>query len=316
MKIFIILGSGNSGAGAIHDYLASREDFLCPFKGKEFRLVNDPDGIDDLFNAFYNYFNINLTADKFESFNKFTKNIYYSNYNIKYKILDKKFLVLTKNFMKQIIQIEYNGSPRFFFDKMSLFNKVNFYLKRFLLGKSSKNIKLLKMIIPVNREDFINECEKYLYEIFKLDNEFDEKKHIVLEQGGNFFNPIESTKYYGSNREIILVTRDPKAIFWSMKRRQSLAYPGHDIELFVKWYRAIMKNANFNEENKITHIKYENFFSDFSNQKKILCTKLNLDPDIKDNFNLEFTKKNLFKFEKNLSQSEIKFIDDQLKDYV
>ena len=142
------------------------------------------------------------------------------------------------------------------------------------------------------------------------------KKNIVIEQGGNFFNPIESTKYYGTNRKIIIVTRNPKAIFWSMKRRKSLAYPGHKIEIFVKWYKAIMKNASFNENSKITHIKYENFFSDFDNQKKILCSKLNLDPNIRDNFDLEFTKKNLFKFEKNLSDSEKEFIDDQLKDYV
>ena len=316
MKIFVILGSGNSGAGAIHDYLASRDDFFCPFKGKEFRLVNDPDGIDDLFNTFYNHFSINGTANKFDNFNKFTKNLYHSNYNIKNKILDKQFLVLTKNFMSQIIQLQYNGSPRFFFDKMNLFNKVNFYFKRFLLGKSSKNIKLLKMIIPVNQEDFIKECEKYLYEIFKLNNKFDKKKNIVIEQGGNFFKPMESTKYYGSNREIILVTRDPKAIFSSMKRRQSLAYPGHDIKLFVKWYKSIMSNVNFNENNKITHIKYENFFSDFLNQKKILCSKLNINPDINDNFDLEFTKRNLFKFEKKLSNDEKEFIDDQLKNYV
>ena len=41
MRIFIILGSGNSGAGAIHDYLLSRDDFFSPFNGKEFRLMND-----------------------------------------------------------------------------------------------------------------------------------------------------------------------------------------------------------------------------------------------------------------------------------
>jgi hypothetical protein len=316
MKIFIILGSGNSGAGAIHDYLVSREDFFCPFKGKEFRLVNDPDGIDDLFNTLYNHFSINSSANKFDSFIKFTKNIYYSNYNLKYKILDKQFLILTKNFISQISQIQYNGSPQFFFDKMNLLNKINFYFKRFLLRKHSKDIKLLNMVIPVDQEDFLKACEKYLHEIFKLNNKFDDKKNIVLEQGGNFFKPIESTKYYGSNREIILVTRDPKAIFWSMKRRQSLAYPGHDIRLFVKWYKATMSNFHFKENQKLTHIKYENFFSDFFNQKKILCSKLNLDPDTKDNFDLEFTKRNLFKFEKNLSDSEKYFIDDQLKDYV
>ena len=31
MKTVIVLGTGNSGAGAIHDYLLSREDFQSPF---------------------------------------------------------------------------------------------------------------------------------------------------------------------------------------------------------------------------------------------------------------------------------------------
>ena len=58
MKTVIVLGSGNSGAGAIHDYLQSRNDFQSPFKGKEFRLVNDPNGLDELYNNLYKNFSI------------------------------------------------------------------------------------------------------------------------------------------------------------------------------------------------------------------------------------------------------------------
>jgi hypothetical protein len=316
MKIFIVLGSGNSGAGAIHDYLLSRDDFFSPFKGKEFRLVNDPDGLDELFNTLYNDFSINGSANKLNNFNIFTKNYFYSNYNNKNKILNKQFLNLTKYFISQIIKIQYNGSPQFFFDKINFLKKINFYFKRFILKKDAKNIELLKMVIPVSQEHFIEESRKYLYEIFRLSDKFEEKKNIVIEQGGNFFNPIESTKYYGSNREIIVVTRDPKAIYWSMKRRQSLAYPGHNIKLFVKWYKSVMEKVNFSENNNVIHIKYENFFLDFENQKKLLCSKLNLDPNINDNFDLDFTKKNLFKFEKKLSHNEREFIDSELKEYV
>ena len=298
MKIFIVLGSGNSGAGAIHDYLLSRDDFFSPFKGKEFRLVNDPDGLDELFNTLYNDFSINGSANKLNNFNIFTKNYFYSNYNNKNKILNKQFLNLTKYFISQIIKIQYNGSPQFFFDKINLLKKINFYFKRFILKKDAKNIELLKMVIPVSQEHFIEESRKYLYEIFRLSDKFEEKKNIVIEQGGNFFNPIESTKYYGSNREIIVVTRDPKAIYWSMKRRQSLAYPGHNIKLFVKWYKSVMEKVNFSENNNVIHIKYENFFLDFENQKKILCSRLNIDPKINDTFDLNFTKNNLFKFKK------------------
>ena len=316
MKIFIVLGSGNSGAGAIHDYLLSRDDFFSPFKGKEFRLVNDPDGLDELFNTLYNDFSINGSANKLNNFNIFTRNYFYSNYNNKNKILNKQFLNLTKYFISQIIKIQYNGSPQFFFDKINFLKKINFYFKRFILKKDAKKIELLKMVIPVSQEHFIEESRKYLYEIFRLSDKFEEKKNIVIEQGGNFFNPIESTKYYGSNREIIVVTRDPKAIYWSMKRRQSLAYPGHNIKLFVKWYKSVMEKVNFSENNNVIHIKYENFFLDFENQKKILCSRLNIEPKINDNFDLNFTKNNLFKFKEKLTDDEKRFIDNELKDYV
>ena len=117
MKIFIVLGSGNSGAGAIHDYLLSRDDFFSPFKGKEFRLVNDPDGLDELFNTLYNDFSINGSANKLNNFSIFTKNYFYSNYNNKNKILNKQFLNLTKYFISQIIKTNTTEVPNFFLIK-------------------------------------------------------------------------------------------------------------------------------------------------------------------------------------------------------
>ena len=58
MKIIIILGTGNSGASALNDYLLSREDFQNLFNAGEFRLVNDPNGLDELYNSFYINFSV------------------------------------------------------------------------------------------------------------------------------------------------------------------------------------------------------------------------------------------------------------------
>ena len=71
MKIVIVLGSGNSGAGAIYDYLRSRTDFQAPFYGKEFRIVNDPNGLDQLYHSLYKNFSINGSANSIEEFKKF-----------------------------------------------------------------------------------------------------------------------------------------------------------------------------------------------------------------------------------------------------
>lgn len=316
MKIFIVLGSGNSGAGAIHDYLLSRDDFFSPFKGKEFRLVNDPDGIDELYNSFYKNFSVNGVSNKLNNFSNFLISFYYSRYNKKNKILNKDFLKISNKFLSKIVSLQYNGSPQFYLDKLNIKKKINFYFQRIILKKHPKNIKLLNMIMPCDENLFFSLCHDYLHEIFKLSEDYDEKKNIVIEQGGNFISPISSTKYYGENREIIFVKRNPKAIFWSMKRRNSLAYPGYDVKLFVEWFKKIHEKINFREFDKIITVNYEEFFSNFEEQKKNLCLKLKINADIKDNFDLISTKKNLTKFKDNLSDKEIEYIDKELKDFL
>ena len=46
-SIVIVTSVGNSGGGAIHDYLLSRQDFVSPFLGEEFRLISDPYGLEN-----------------------------------------------------------------------------------------------------------------------------------------------------------------------------------------------------------------------------------------------------------------------------
>ncbi len=316
MKTVIVLGSGNSGAGAIHDYLLSRNDFQSPFKGKEFRLVNDPNGLDELYNNLYKNFSINGSANKIEEFLNFIKNSYYSKYNIKNKIYNKQFIDLAKNFINEISEIKYNGSPQFYFDKSSKIKKLIFYFKRFILKKNAKEIKMLNMIMPCSEELFLKYSEQYLKNIFYSNNNLDKSKNIVIEQGGNFLKPYSSTKYYGEKRKVIFVSRDPKAIFWSMKRRNSLSYPGNNIKTFVIWYKKVIKSIDRNELNKVIHINFENFFSNYSSEKIKLNNELGIITDKPDNFDLDYTVKNLFKYKNHLTKDEIEFIDKELQNFI
>ena len=114
MNIYIVLGSGNSGAGAIHDYLSSREDCIAPFKGAEFRIVNDPNGIDDLYNNLYENFSINKSSNSIYEFRKFIRTSYYSNYNKKFKIYKKEIIKLSNDFIKSIAKTIIMGHHSFF----------------------------------------------------------------------------------------------------------------------------------------------------------------------------------------------------------
>ena len=316
MKIIIILGTGNSGASALNDYLLSREDFQSLFNAGEFRLVNDPDGVDELYNSFYKNFSINGSANALENFKEFLKNIQKSNYNKKYPIYNKKFDSIANEYLKNVVKLRYNGSPQFYLDKLSIYKKLKFYFKRLILRESLKNTSLLNMITPCDEKSFIEYSHKFIFDIFKSLRNFDDKKNIVIEQGGNFINPVSSTKYYGENRKVIVVTRNPKAIFWSMKRRNSPSYPGHDVGVFVNWYKEIMTKINSHELNEVIKIKFEDFFENFEKNKSDLSIKLGIDPNAKSNFNLDHTLKNLHKYKNNLSKYEIDYIDENLKDFL
>ena len=316
MKTIIVLGSGNSGAGAIKDYLMSREDFQSPFGNQEFRIINDPDGINDLYFNLYKNFSINNAANAIYNFILFINNCYHSRLNKKSKIYNKNLINLTNRYINKIIKVEYNGAPRFYLDKMDNVKKINFYFSRFILKKNAKKIKLLKMIIPVEEKKFLNYTKNYIFQIFKIGKKFNSKKNFVVEQGGNFWRPISSTIFYGNKRKIIVVLRDPRAIFSSMKRRNSLSYPGNDIKIFVKWYKSIMSKIDKKEHNKIIKIQFENFFENFNKESKKLCNSLKIKNDIRNKFNLKNTLKNLYKYKKYLTKKEINYINKNLSKYI
>ena len=316
MKTIIVLGSGNSGAGAIRDFLMSRKDFQSPFGKQEFRIINDPEGINDLYFNLYKNFSINNAANAIHNFFLFINNCYNSRLNKKRKIYNKDIILLTKKYINKIIKVEYNGAPRFYLDKIDNFKKANFYFSIFILKKNAKNIKLLKMIIPVNEKKFLHYTKNYIFDIFRLTKNFNSKKNIVIEQGGNFWNPISSTIFYGNNRKIIIVSRDPKAIYSSMKNRNSLSYPGNDIKIFVKWYKSIMLKIDKKQNNKTIKIKFEKFFGNFKTESKKLCKLLKIKYNTNNKFNLDNTVKNLYKYKKHLNSKEINYINKNLSKYI
>ena len=110
------------------------------------------------------------------------------------------------------------------------------------------------------------------------------------------------------------MSRDPKAIYWSMKRRNSLSYPGNNVRTFVDWYKNIIKKINKNELKKITHIKFENFFSNYNVEVKKLCEILNLKIEKKNDFNLSHTLRNLYKYKQHLTSEEINYIDKNINE--
>ena len=77
--------------------------------------------------------------------------------------------------------------------------------------------------------------------------------------------------------------------------RSSLSYPGNNVKVFVKWYNNI-KKINKEDLKKIIHINFEFFFENFYKEKDRLSHLLGIGVDNTNNFDLEFTLKNFYKY--------------------
>lgn len=319
----ITASPGLSGAGLIFDYLLDRKDFVSPFKvnpdkdqQSEFRFVADPGGLNSLYYGFYKNFSINNCAYVYDEFNRYIKKL--SKLTIlenkkKKKLYNKHFFSEIEKFKKKIIKIHYYGLPQFY--RLGLSQKDKFVWKITNQFKSAQESKFLQMVIPVDEKIFIKEAKKFIDKVlYSIVN--NKKKHIVVDQGANFWKPEISSIFY-SNRKIILITRDPRSIFASMKSRKSLSYPGHDINIFITWYQSIISRIESLKNSKnVLLVKYENFIINHNKESKKLLKFLKIKKTSKNRFNIEDSKKNIFKANKVLTKKEKHLIETKLKNYL
>ncbi len=311
------ISPGLSGAGLISDFLLNRKDFTNPFNLEaEFRLLHDPGGIHNLYKGLYENFSNNNSSYFFNEFEKYILNLK----NLSSKIKNKKkylynsfFFNEVKKYLKEISLISYYGLPEYFRIGFDFNDKLKWRILR--IRKSSQEVKFCKMRIPVEKEIFLKKTRIFLNKVlFILSGK--KKINYVIDQGGNFWDPINSTQYF-DNRKIVLVTRDPRSIFSSMKTRKSLAYPGHDIKIFCEWYKNVMKNYNkIKESNILIKIKYENFILNHEKESTKLIKFLNIKNLKKKKFDISKSKSNIFKAKNYLTNKELKYIEKKLKKYL
>ncbi len=317
-KIVLVSGPGNSGSGAIHDLIKSSDKFTSPFDGQEFRMVNDPYGLDSLFKSFYendNFYNFSAALKDFYDYNIFLSEIKIRNNKSKnFLIKDKKkYISLVESFIKKLTEVEYYGYPQFSKFRISYLRNLDFKFKNLIYSNNQK--RPMKMIIPKKKKIFLKESPLLIRNIFEINLKGKNKlKNIILNQGLNIFNPISSLKFYGKAK-CIIVLRDPKSIFYSMKSRKSFGYPGYNLDLFIDWYKKYFEKFKKIKDKNILYIQFEKFFSNLNSETSKLSNFLGENIDYK-NFDYLKTEKNLFKAKKFLKISEMNKIDKKLKKYI
>ena len=329
-QTIIVIGTNSSGSSAISDYLSSRKDLFNPFGTNEFIVCTDPTGLHYLFNNCYLIKkNLFYPSHVFEEYKKYIINlekyIVYSNDGKEKKLYNKKIISITNKFLKDVTQFKYYALPHYKAVNLNFTEKMSKKINRKLFNKNIPEMKILPVILPVKKEKFIQLSRKYIDKLIqasckkKLNN-----LRLVINNGADTTDPINSSEYY-YNRKIICVTRDPRDIFSGMKMRQAGAVPWYDVKAFINWYKYFFANPEFQKILKhklILHVKFEDFINSFDCQNKKICEFIGISKNISFRngkekiFDLNFSKKNIYKSKKNLSKYEFNLIEKKLKNYL
>ncbi len=314
-KNIIVISLGNSGSGAVFDYLKTRSDMHAPFYGEEFRLFNDPQGIYSLYLNLYKNPGNNIYSFFFDEFAKYFRSlnqIKKKKNGKKVSIFNQNFIKKTEKYFKKIIHLEFNALPQFKRIQLNFIDKINYLSHSRIMKKSINEHNHFKVRLPISEKNFISETKNYLLKV----TSGKKNKNILLNQSINALNIDEHQKFF-KNCKVIVVTRDPRSIFSSMKSRNSFAFPGKDVNIFIDWYKHFFNKMNIKKKsNNILIIKYERFLENFEKEKKKLCKFIKIKANLKSSFSVKNSKKNLYKAKKILSKYELNLIENQLKSFL
>jgi len=315
MKIITSIGLGYSGSSAIYEFLQQTNFFFDPFPNAEFSITYDPGGIMDIDTCIANKFTPNKTKIVFEQFKKNIKFYTNQSYGLKpgknLKIKNYSFEKILSEYLNSIIHLNYEGES--FYLRHNNTRSVNFFKK--LLFKFNKKIKG-QMLLFCNEDQFKQKTSDLFNKLFILNNE--EKKDVIIDQGGTIWNPYSSTIYF-NNPRCLIIYRDPRDIFSEFKLKSSFSYPGNDVNIFCSWYKKIISQINENEtkESNILKLNFEDFIFNHKETVNLISEHISTNIDSENvEFNLSKSKKNISRYMQDLSKEEILIIEKELKNFL
>ena len=312
MLPIILLGSGNSGSGAIKDYLIGRGDIFDPLYGQEFRLIQEKDGLSCLHKSLTSEFHPDKAMYAILQFKELANRLGQTS---------KKFSFPPKlgyGFSKRIPG--YNSSINNFIEKITactfevvpLRDLLNYstldWLKQTVGSLPRSKRSPLKKPIPVLNKNFEQHALELINDLFYSCNKsrFKGKVALIFDQAGSFWSPISSTQYFGEERKVIVVKRDPRDIFAQNKRM----YGGNVIG-FTRYYNSIMAHISQLEWNNknVLIVDFESFVLNHEKERNLLCQFLDITSSTNSTYNPIESEKNIGLYKKFLSEETSKIIE-------
>tara|TARA_B100000963_G_C22639753_1_gene679782 strand:- start:1580 stop:2527 length:948 start_codon:yes stop_codon:yes gene_type:complete len=306
-KFIIVLGTNYSGSGAVLDYLVGRGDLHNPLEKEEYLLPILPNGLMGLEAVTGKAFHSAICEYHLIKFQQISEKLshFYSS-GPKKKELKKFSKIFLKNVYQLIQEISCADYPMRITWRELLKTPFEKNLSRV------KNLIGLKQTMPktrllVSQKKFLEAVKKMHDNLFQV---YANNKPTILNQAGSGWNPIESTKYF-NNHKTILITRDPRDQYLEIKHFKK----GSSVIGFIDWYKEMQSRLKLINDENTLQIKFEDFVNNNKEYINIICDFLELSSSVKSSYNVELSKKNVYKFHRHKDR-EIQLIENHLKDYI
>lgn len=283
-KILSVAGYGSTGSSAVVNFL---EEFnTCHVMGGEFRLVQDPDGLEELCCNLSNSWGWNRSDAYIRRFIKYTDIIGRRISPIKYgenlnKAFNFNFFEHRDKFIADIVDTKWTG--HWFYHDYHERNYLEVLIENFKRSLSwhfgfsrlwlRENTKKSAMYFVRSDKDVYSSARKFLNELF---NELDiASEYLVFDQ---LILPYHKEKFEPlfPNFKQIVVDRDPRDVYLDAKNYN--AYPiTKNIESFISFYESSRKvNAPTNNESTLL-IQFEDLIYNYNSTTNKIVDFLGID---------------------------------------
>ena len=299
-KIISVAGYGSTGSSAVVNYLEEFDN--CFIMGGEFRVIQDPDGLEDLCFNLSNSWGWNRSDAFIRRFIKYTNIVgrkisptrYGENLN---KAFNFKFFDYRDEFLDSIIDTKWIGHW-FYHD----YHERNFYqvifenIKRSLSWHFGFSREWLRRNTKKSQTYFVRpDTDFYLHArlfIQKLFSEFNLNKELLIFDQMILPYHMKKFELLFPNLKQIVVDRDPRDVY--LDARNYNAYPiTDDINSFISFFQSAREFKKINENADNLLIKFEDLIYKYEDTTNSINKFLGL--------NKKFHKKKFTNFNPNYS---------------
>lgn len=337
-KIITCAGYHGTGSSVITDLLKEFRG-IKSFGEYEFRFLQDPNGVGDLEEKLLRN-NNRLNSDRaIYDFKRYIKKIYkqkklkFWKKNMYKKVFNEKFLIITDEYLKEMIDLEWRGN---WLDSemrdREFFNKILFKIKKIIFNiffVLKKVLKLNIMTTPILEnfyfsypiENFEELTKKYTEKLWEATQR--NEKVLAFDQLVPVCNINKYIRYF-NNIKIIVMDRDPRDLYILSKCiwKDERVIPVENVEIFIKHFKLIRKHKDYEtyDRKNVINLRFEDIIYNYEKTLEKITSFLEL--DIKEhiyaqkyfNPNISINNTQLF-LEYGEFQEDIKIIERELKEY-